>query len=318
MASSNSCNLQLVPRAGGLFLNARVGDRGLSHFFQVDTGSTGIVVPHAALGNSDLGPALPDTGTSYGYISSGKAYLGSWHRLPVFLDGAQGTPGVRADVAVFVVDHMQDGSPFVGGMMGIGFQESPPNLPADERMPDMLDRNPFLNAQCLPNGPLLTRSYLLTKDSITLGPRAADTQSFAMVQLQGDAASGWSAPECDLNLSYQGVSTSNRVSLLMDTGITEMLIFLENELRPSTLPAVSQLPVGATVAVNMAGTTGTALAYQFTVGHRPAMPIQPPAMFFKAQESAGLNLNTGFSVLNAYAYFFDYDQGLMGLRLYPQ
>lgn len=152
-----------------------------------------------------------------------------------------------------------------------------------------------------------------------LGPSAGEIRDFSRVGLETESDGfGWRAPSCVLTMSYQDVAESNPVSFLLDNGITEMLIFLAESRRPPGLRMVQNPPCGVTIGVDLRGRNGVALSYQFTTcGPQPAL-IQPPDIQLRSGSVAtAANLNTGFTVLDLYAYLFDYGEGQMGFLRNP-
>ncbi len=118
MINSKSVTLKPIPAPGRLLVDVAFGV-GLVQSFQVDTGSTGFLVPYSLVASLHS-PALTQYGTTYNYLSSGNAYQGYWANFTVTIGGPD---GVRAQVPAFVVTQGPKGeTDWQGGMMGIAYE----------------------------------------------------------------------------------------------------------------------------------------------------------------------------------------------------
>jgi hypothetical protein len=287
---------------------------GKPHRFEIDTGSVGVLVPRDVLGPAyqDFDPGKDQT---VSYVSSGNSYQGQWVTLSVVMgvpeswDGSGDYP--TATIAVFAVDHMDDdlSKKYTGGMFGVGFD-----------IGDQADAgagcNPFLNA--VYRSAPLTRGYILTRDRIVLGPTAADAAGFAAVSLRRNAkGDDWQQPVGHIDMAAASHPDWPRLSadltVLMDTGVPEMLLWLTTVQRPANWPDV--VPPGAAVTVSLpadGGNTST-LTYSFITGAAD-QPMAPSAVNLRKGKGG---LNTGRHVLARYDYLYDADGGRIGFRAQP-
>jgi len=314
--AAESCTIPYAPDSSvvkAFHITAALGG-GMPHRFEIDTGSVGVLVPRDVLGPAYQNFVLSEDQT-VSYVSSGNSYQGQWVTLSVVMgvpeswDGSGDYP--TATIAVFAVDHMDNdlSKKYTGGMFGVGFD-----------IGDQADAgascNPFLNA--VYRGAPLSRGYILTQDGIVLGPTAADAAGFAAVSLQRNAkGDDWQQPVGHIDMVAPNDPDWPRLSadltVLMDTGVPEMLLWLTAAQRPANWPDV--VPPGADVAVSLPGDGGNApaLAYSFTTG-AAEQPMAPSAVNLRKGKGG---LNTGCRVLARYDYLYDADGGRIGFRAQP-
>ncbi len=295
-----SCRLPFTPDsnlATGLHLTAAVGG-GPVHRFELDTGSVGVLVPRRRLGPDyqDFDPSLDVT---FGYVSSGATYWGQWVRVPLVLGAPDDWDGTgdypQAEVDVFAVDRPDD---FDGGVLGVGFAigGAADGGPA---------RNPLLRLTY--QGKRVYRGYVVGSQGLEVGLTAANTAGFAFLSLERNADdSDWTQPEASLALP-NGFQAD--LPLPIDTGLDEMLIWLDPAERPPDLGGVSPLPAGVTVTI----AAPPALDYSFVSGDAQN-PMAPPAVEWRT----GRGLNTGRAILAGADYLYDADSGFVGFRLRPR
>jgi hypothetical protein len=283
---------------GGLHLYAAIGG-GPSHLFEVDTGSVGILVPRKR-----LGPAYqnfdPSLDVEFGYVSSGKTYWGQWVKAPVILgvpetwDGDGDYP--MTEIEVFAADQPAD---FDGGILGVGFAigGQADGGPA---------RNPLLHLTY--QGEKLRRGYVLRSQGIEAGLTPANTEGFAIIELQRDADGGdWMQPTGALGLPED---FSVDLPVLVDTGVGEMLLWLDRADRPPALADDSELPAGVVVDITAPPSADApALQYSFVTGDA-SDPATPSAVEWRD----GKGINTGRHILAAVDYLYDAARGLVGFR----
>jgi hypothetical protein len=287
----------------GLHILAALGG-GSPHRFQVDTGSVGILVPRHRLGPNyqEFDPSLD---TEFRYVSSGKVYWGQWVKVPVILgvpatwDGTGDYP--EAEVEVFAVDRPAG---FDGGVLGIGFAIGglADGGPA---------RNPLLHLTYQTAD--LSRGYIVGSQAIEAGLTSLNTVGFAFVALKWNAKTeDWMQPVGSLGLPG-GFTVDLRV--LMDTGLDEMLLWLDGNERPPALAHLTRFPnnVAVSIAVPPAGgMTEPALQYAFTTGDT-SQPMAPA----KVEWRNGHGINTGRNVLAGVDYLYDAAGGRIGFRARP-
>lgn len=98
----------------------------------------------------------------------------------------------------------------------------------------------------------------------------------------------------------------------MDTGIPEMLVFLEDAKRPSLIKGGTVFPDHVAITVTLPIEGQPILRYSFTTGEGGSVMAPSCVQFFGNQ---GHNLNTGRAVLKGAAYLFDAAGGRMGIKL---
>jgi hypothetical protein len=288
----------------GLHVFAALGG-GSPHRFQVDTGSVGIVVPRHRLG-PDYQKFDCSQDTEFRYASTGRAYWGQWVKVPVVLgvpatwDGTGDYP--VAEVEVFAVDSPAG---FDGGVLGIGFAIGglADGGPA---------RNPLLHLTYL--AAHLSQGYIVSSRAIEAGLTSLNTVGFALIGLSRDAAANdWMQPVGSLGLP--GGFTVD-LPVLMDTGIDEMLLWLDVDKRPPALANDIRFPdnIEVSIAVPPAErVTKPALQYAFITGDT-SQPMAPVYVEWRN----GHGINTGRNVLADADYLYDAARGRIGFRAHPE
>jgi hypothetical protein len=280
----------------GLHLFAAVGG-GPAHRFEVDTGSVGILVPRQRLG-PDYQNFDPSLDTQFGLVSSGKSYWGQWVRVPVVL----GVPPMRdetgeypsAEIEVFAVDRPAD---FDGGVLGVGFgiggiADGGPR------------RNPLLHLTY--QGERLHRGYIIGSQGLEAGLTSLNTDGFDFIELRrNDEDSDWMQPMGSLGLLED---FSVDLPVLIDTGLDEMLLWLDVAARPPALANYSQFPTGVPVTI----AAPPALQYSFVTGDA-SNPMAPSFVEWRN----GKGINTGRNLLAGADYLYDAAAGLIGIRMPP-
>jgi hypothetical protein len=160
-----------------------------------------------------------------------------------------------AQVEVFAVDRPAG---FDGGVLGIGFAIGglADGGPA---------RNPLLHLTY--QGAGLSQGYIVSSQAIEAGLTSLNTVDFAFIGLNWNASKkDWMQPVGSLGLPG-GFSVD--LSVLMDTGIDQMLLWLHVNERPAALVNYSQLPnnIDVSIAVPPADRViEPALQYTFITG----------------------------------------------------
>ncbi len=294
--------------ADGLHVSAALGG-GLPHAFLVDTGSVGILVPRQVLG-PDYQDFDPSQDTTFGYVSSGNTYQGQWVKVPVVLgvpapwDGTGDYP--VALIEVFAVDQLED---FDGGVFGVGFGigGQADGGPA---------RNPLLHLRY--QGIDLRRGYIIRTEGIDVGLTSLNTESFAFIALDRDASGAdWNQPFGSVTLSgdFSPSGFYADLPILIDTGIEEMILWVNAGFTPPNLAGESAFPAGISVnisapPVDLEGTP--ALQYSFVTGDT-SQAIAPSHVEWRI----GNGINTGRNVLAGADYLYDAAGGRIGFRVPP-
>jgi hypothetical protein len=289
----------------GFHVNAALGG-GAPHVFLVDTGSVGILVPRRTLG-PDYQNFDPSHDTTFGYVSSGKTYHGQWVKVPVVLgvppswDGTGDYP--TAQIEVFAVDRPDN---FDGGLFGIGFAigKSADGGPT---------RNPLLHMTY--QGTRLGHGYIVSTTNIEVGLTGANSENFVFVPLErNDSNEDWEQPvgSVKLDSALGGDSVTFNSTILMDTGIPEMILWIDGNSAPFKLPSGQPFPAGITAIVSWRDPdqdTEPALDYTFVTGDE----TQSMAPSF-VEWRKGDGINTGRNVLAGYDYLYDAKSGRIGFR----
>jgi hypothetical protein len=292
--------------ASGLHVSAALGG-GSPHAFLVDTGSVGILVPRQTLG-PDFQEFDPSLDIEFGYVSSGNAYMGQWVKVAVVLgvpaawDGSGDYPVAHLDV--FAVDQPAD---FKGGVFGIGFGIGglADGGPA---------RNPLLHL-CY-QGARLSRGYIVSAQGIDVGLTSANTDSFAFIALERDASGqDWIQPFGSVCLSGNSGAGGFDADLpiLMDTGITEMILWVSADNAPAGLVRDTAFPAGISLNVSAPPADSgiePALQYSFVTGDA-SQPMAPTQVEWRI----GNGINTGRMVLAGADYLYDAAAGNIGFRI---
>ena len=291
-----SCRLSFTSDSNlqsGLHLFAAVGG-GPPHRFEVDSGSVGMLVPRRRLGPEyqNFDPSLD---TKFDFVSSGNSYWGQWVRVPLTL----GVPPTwdktgeypSAKIEVFAVDQPAH---FDGGVLGVGFAiggtaDGGPG------------RNPLLHLTY--QGESLHPGYIIESQGLEVGLTPLNTEGFDFIKLQrNDEDSDWMQPMGSVGLP-DGFSVD--LPILIDTGLGEMLLWVDVTKRPPSLASYSRFPPG--VAVTIAAPP--ALQYSFVTGDS-GNPMAP--LFVEWRNGNGIN--TGRNLLAGADYLYDGAGGSIGIR----
>lgn len=292
----------------GLHVSAALGG-GAPHAFLVDTGSVGILVPRQVLG-PDYQDFDPSQDITFGYVSSGNTYRGQWVKVPVVLgvpaawDGTGDYP--VAYIEVFAFDRPDD---FNRGVFGIGFGigGQADGGPA---------RNPLLHLSY--QGAHLRNGYIISTEGVDVGLTSLNTESFAFIALDRDASrADWMQPFGSVTLSGDFSPDGFYVDLpiLMDTGIENMILWLNADSAPPNLASESAFPAGISVNVSAppAGLEDEpALQYSFVTGYS-SQAMAPSQVEWRV----GNGINTRRNVLAGADYLYDAAAGRIGFRFSP-
>ena len=284
--------------------------------FQVDTGSTGVIVGADDVPNID--PKAP--AGSITYSSSGIELDGVWTVATITFPDSKDDHGnvATAVVPVLAVNERKIHPGAVNGrktpatttvknpkvyMFGIG---------TGRGKEAHQERNPWVNLKEMQAG-TMRRGYTITRDGITLG-LTADTvgKGYLYEKLQphiGVATTmpmAESAPK-DWDSSQGWITVAGKKEppggMLLDTGLTNLMIELPE------VTQTSDVADGTDVTVNL---LSGRLSYSFKVGDTKN-PAVPRRVTWVHRDNSPL-INTGLRALACYDYLYDADGGYLGLR----
>lgn len=307
-----------VPYARGFALDSTLkmkldfGDGKLTTV-AIDTGSVGIVVPKSELPASTK-QAVAGT---IRYTSSGLIVNGFWTEpLEIRLDAS----GAIAFVPVFAATNSTCHQPATNAcrpgslphMMGIGFGRPDPYASPD--------RNPLIHIKNLPPG--RPSNYRLTHSGIELGiAHAASIPGMHTIRLQRWVRAGMTnQPVTDYRTPSGTIRLNDgepqKISILVDTGITDSLIALASgepaECMPLPRPAGANCTVASGTGFALSMVDGmTRLSFKLDDG-KPTTPSS--GHWIHLNPSEGAFINTGIRPMAAYDVFYDATAGLFGLN----
>jgi len=280
--------------------------------FQVDTGSVGIVVSADEVPNIEVGAPAG----SIKYSSSGVELDGVWTTATVtFPDSADGAGGIATAVVpvLAVKERKVSGKGVNAGkytaslnprvhMFGVGFGRGQQAHP---------EKDPFLNLTEMQRG-TMRRGYTITRQGITLGLTAKDIgQGYVFQKLTERSVSpetaamrpwlkDWETTQGSFSV---GARQAGPGTILMDTGLTNMMLSL-----PSGVDE-GDLPHGMSVKIDL---LGGKLSYSFKVGDTDN-PLTPRKVTW-IKPSHGVFVNTGLRAFAAFDYLYDADGGYLALK----
>jgi len=284
--------------------------------FEVDTGSTGIVVGAVSIPNFDgKGPSGELT-----YSSSGVHESGVWTTVEITFPDVKMPDGrpVVAHVPVLAVtkmdctgkgvnaDHCTPNDSPNPHMLGIGFGRGPV-----EKFDTQL-KNPFVQLDDMVNG-RMRRGYIISPAGIQLGLSAETVDnSWLWQKLEPrdvKVPDSYNGPH-DWETAAGTFAVRSRPmpmgTVLMDTGLTNMM------LEAKGAPQSDDLPAGTPVRIYL---LSGKLHYDFLVNDT-TNPTTPRKTSWRAA-THGTFVNTGLRSLSLFDYLYDADGGYLGLRLRP-
>lgn len=299
--------------ANGYYVNASING-GPVNKFRIDTGSVGIVVSEDQIGTNTYNIDKEEEGEkgekgNVTYTSSGVSLDGMWKdAVVVFTDtiGPDNKP-LYSIVKVLAVNKRtvlpnrvnrpHNTSDVINPrvfMMGVGFGRPTPSV---KSYPNITN-NPFLNIQNINNKEYI-KGYEINNTGFYLGARpiskyAEDGYGIQKLNRNG---TDWQTPTGEIKIGNNG---SRDTTVLVDTGLANMMIGIPELDKPVELPNGSQITV-VLPSFNK---------YSFRVGDGGNLT---PSKVTLIRPRIGENtLNTGINVLNGFNYFFDYDNGYVG------
>lgn len=318
---------------------------GVDHTVQIDTGSTGIVIPASVLhaGNDVNNPLL--AGVTKGpagkivYQPSDDTIAGNFYRVAALQigKGSAGYAGTVCDVIVLGADNVGPQQ----GMMGIGFGRPIVSGKDSEDHIWALD-NPFLNCTGMAAGSAYA-SYLLADKGIWVGYVPWDlgtlcsgtTFGFQKLSPQhstvptSNNSNAWQ--EMTATIALSGVNTPDPPpgAMLLDTGVPLMMLELTNDGWTSKL---NQATLTVTVPGN-ASTTIMTYSFEIVAQQVQTPDTMPSVIYVPAAGSTAMApqsvlprqvgatttdfVNTGINVLQGYRYYFDAVIGQVGFAAKP-
>lgn len=273
--------------------------------FTIDTGSIGIVVSADEVPNID--PNAKEGVLRYS--SSGVELHGVWTTATVTFPDSKGPDGKPAQAVVPVLavnKSLCTGSGVNAAicresdnphphMFGVGFNRGTEPHP---------EKNPFLNLKEMTAG-TMRRGYLITPKGIQLG-LTADTvgDGFIYQKLEPvettTAVKDWKTSPGSFQMKNL---RSGKGTILMDTGLTNMMLAVPNG------PPSGDVPAGTPMTIQL---LDGKLNYSFTVGDTSG-PTTPRRVSW-VRASHGVYVNTGLRVLANFDYMYDADGGYLALR----
>ncbi|MFZ3235541.1 MAG: hypothetical protein WA417_20100 [Stellaceae bacterium] len=327
------------PGAGHVALRYRDPMRTLEHGFKIDvsvgggrwhtgveldTGSTGLVLDRRSIGPEAIGPGKPGTRE---YYPSGYKIVGNYWLTPVTIGISDPDWGPKAvartvPIEVFGIDRVECGSNVktcvppadqqkaIAGfsLMGIGFDRG--GAPSSN--------NPFLQLEDVVYG-RMRPGYVISPDRVDIGLDAANTaEKFDYTPLapSDDPPGGWSgANGC---FSFPAAAAKLCGSMLLDTGIDQMIFALAKDKRP---PAVVDplhpelLKPGTAVDISAPTAPPLALSYGFTYEPRKtSSAVEPKSIRWAAPPATKppVFFNIGRTPLARFDYLYDDRCGRVG------
>jgi hypothetical protein len=173
-------------------------------------------------------------------------------------------------------------------------------------------RNPLLHLTY--QGERLHQGYIISSQGIDLGLTSLNTGGFSFIALQrNQSGSDWMQPMGSLGLPDDFLVD---LPVLLDTGIDEMLLWLNVDERPPALANYSQFPSGIEVTITVPSLpdgSAPALQYSFVTGDT-GDPMAPSVVVWRD----GRGINTGRNVLAGADYLYDAVSGQIGFRVPPE
>ncbi|MFI5302592.1 MAG: hypothetical protein ACHREM_31260 [Polyangiales bacterium] len=289
---------------------------GPSHIVQLDTGSTGIVLPRSAVGASatSYSPTKPFSIT---YTSSGHIFSGETMRATVVLglDAAGDPTGkprtVTMDIGVADTAACASGYPSCTvpssldgiGMLGVGFARGVAPT-----------ANAFLMLSDI-GSPAFWPGYVVTGTTLTLGLSPTLVAGFTAQALTTASTTlfDWSAPSGCVTVTATPAFTTTCGELLIDTGLAESIV-QTSPMPTSVIDATTnRLVTGTAVSIAIPDATSPALTFSFTTG--ATNDATPSFVTWSDHLHSGHPfINTGRHLLAAADVYFDAKNGQYGVR----
>lgn len=281
--------------------------------FQIDTGSTGVIV-----GASDVPNIEPNSPAgSITYSSSGVELLGVWTPVTITFPDSKDEHGNVA-TAVVPVLAVSERKVHPGAVNSGSFTPSKNpkvymfGIGSGRGKEPHQEKNPWVNLKEMQAG-TMRRGYTITRDGITLGLTAkAVGEGYLYEKLKehtgevaGAAAKQGGVRDWDSSRGWAVVGgvKCEMSGMLLDTGLTNMMI------QSPTPASKGDVADGTDVTVHL---LSGRLSYSFKVGD-PTNPVAPRKVSWVVRTTGPL-INTGLRALALYDYLYDADGGFFGLR----
>ncbi len=198
------------------------------------------------------------------------------------------------------------------GMMGVGYDRGVSTA-----------KNPFLRLTEMDKG-TMSAGYELTSKGITLGVTKAMLEKYKLLQLQPGSApklqgqpnpSEWQAPTACATFPKSAKDYSLCGPLLPDTGIDYMMLTQsqDNE-APTPLNIGKQVPAKTEMTITVGPSEAPVLQYTYSVGDGPPAP---KVVEWRGPVSPPAHINTGRYVLAKADYLYDAACGHAGFKVVP-
>lgn len=307
-------------------------DRSDIGTFQVDTGSTGMVVPAYLV--PDYTPLKTDI---VEFSSSGNYAVGSWVMMTVTFSGATPVNGVlpTATVPVFIEAEAHNGGKNHDCtdkkvaqkscifQLGIGYGR--PGAGADTVKPTPIN-NPLIHIAGM-DGPnaAIRAGYVISQTGIAVGLTGENAgKGFAITKLTRDAQDpiDWQTLPGQFYVNHQQVTSNDAV--LVDSGLSYLWANFgglvtpthedcPKEVRDNKTEASFRCAPGKTALTIVLGAPGNpnTVSYSYVQGRDENDPMAP--WYTLSNEALG-ELNTGVHVFAGFTYFYDAAGGFVGFR----
>src|SRR5690349_15246423 len=219
--------------------NVMLGGSG-PRSIEMDTGSTGIVVPLSAIGEYTVATNPPDYTPSYS--SSGNSYTGQWVETVVtVIDGDGKSFTTPTPILVFGVTYPAGSPEATGESAGVSM------MGVSTRFPGSDGFNPFLNHPDIVNGTFRS-GYILSQEGVLFGYGEQDIATFGTYPTTVLPQTGTAPPtrtaQAQITLTpsaTSGLETYTETTpFLMDTGINYAIITPRNT--PETAGGTAPTP----------------------------------------------------------------------------
>ncbi len=291
--------------------------------FQVDTGSTGVIVGADLVSHIDTN-APPGSIT---YSSSGVELDGVWTSATLTFPDCKDSEGhvATALVPILAVNERKLHAGTVNGVTTVPVKPTtksnkPPHpfmlgIGSGRGVETHQERNPWVNLREMQAG-TMRRGYTIGRDGVTLGLTPNVVKDFQFVKLTEHLGKPTTQPEPpyvhpapkDWNSSpgwvtLDGKDIDKPSGMLLDTGLTNFMIEVPDA------KAQADVPAGSDVVVHL---LDGKLQYSYKVGDtkNPNAPRKTTWVI----RPAGPLINTGLRALASFDYLYDADGGYMGLR----
>jgi hypothetical protein len=291
--------------------------------FTMDTGSMGVIVPEKDIIH---GPNVhgPGAAGSVFYDSSGYVYTGNYYLAPVSVLLSDGTSYVQSHPVLVLGTngvHCAAGYPKCVTpkssdlwYLGVGF--SRPAAGTGDLLGSP-SQNAFLQLNDASGGTDINDGYILSAQGVALGLTAANMGGYKYVDLTPNTTTpgDWTTePGC-----YQFTTLTGEPqfcgTLLIDVGISESFIDLENADRPDgSYVTGGYVPAGLGMSVTAGSKDNPAMTDTFTVVEKGTTPTGTAPTYVQWINSSKVFINTGRRPLLGFSYLYSAQCGQVGFK----